>query len=277
MIFREVVRLTGSHVIRRSRLRRDARRVSVAIPVHNRTSRVLGLLPSLCADPRIGEVVIRDDASSVNEVDELVRGVRSAGERVRLAVNDSNQGAFINKWKVVADCRLDWVVLLDSDNRLRPDYLDPLYALPAWSPRVIYCPQRARPRFDFSSFTGAPLDLQGAVRLIASSHRPNMHVFLNTGNYVVYRERYVQVLEPHLGCEVAAADVFAANLMWLRSGGLLHVLPGMDYAHDVHEGSWFRKSADISKPLVRRMSDVLALGREDIIDQFLAALQPPPR
>lgn len=273
MILHEVRRLLLTRLVRRSRLRADTRRVAVAIPTRNRTERVLALLPRLLSDSRVGEVAIRDDASSPEEYGRLAHGVAYYAPRVRLTRNDKNVGAFDNKLMVVADCALEWVVLLDSDNRIGPVYLDAFFALPAWSPRVIYCPQRALPRFDFTGFTGVPFDLQGAAALMRSGKRPVMQVFLNTGNYVVSRDRYMQMLQPFSRCRVAAADVFAANLIWFRSGGLLQALPGMDYAHEVHEGSWFRETAGESKALVRAMGDALATGVEAEVDDALARLR----
>ena len=227
------------------------------------------MLTHLMRDPRVGEVVIRDDGSSPEEYEHLAVGVEAYAPRIRLARNNQNEGAFENKMRVVADCSLEWVVLLDSDNKIGPEHLDALFALPVWSPSVIYCPQRALPKFDFTAFTGVPLDMRGVAALMCSDRRPSMNVFLNTGNYVVFRDRYVQSLNPFSGCRVAAADVFAANLIWLRSGGVLHVLPGMDYLHDVHEGSWFRETLGASKSLVRAMGDALATGNFATVDSAL--------
>lgn len=244
----------------RARVRRDPRRIAVAIPTHNRAERLLKLLPSLLRDTRISEIVIRDDASDAADYTRLTTGVTSLGPRVRLARNERNLGAFANKVAVMADCQAEWAILLDSDNRLDSDYVDRLYVLPVWSKRIIYCPQQARPRFDFRFLTGATLDEQAAGTLMTPAWQDRMCVFLNTGNYLAPTREYVARMTPYLDRTVGGGDVFFANLIWLHGGGLLHVLRDLEYDHDVHDGSWFRETASYSKPLVRQMRDALIRG-----------------
>lgn len=275
MIAHEIRRILMSRWVRRSWLRRDSRRISVAIPTYKRTDRVLATVPGLLADPRVAEVVVRDDASPEGDYARLVEGLAPLAPQVRVMRNETNHGAFDNKRLAVAECRHAWTLLLDSDNGIGPDYLDAFFALAAWSPSVIYCPQRARPKFDFTALTGMPLDLAGLSHLMRGVRRPELHVFLNTGNYIVPTRAYVQALGSYQGARVAAADVCAANLIWLRAGGLLYVLPGMDYAHDVHEGSWFKATAVESKSLVLEMGDALAAGDPAAVDRVLALLRPP--
>lgn len=54
--------------------------------------------------------------------------------KFRVHRNARNVGAFHNEVLAVGLCREEWVVLLDSDDRLSRRYIDRLYALPAWSP-----------------------------------------------------------------------------------------------------------------------------------------------
>lgn len=264
----QVARLT----VRRSRWRRDPRRVAVAIPTRNRADRLLDLIPRLLRDPRIGEVVVRDDASDAADYARLQAGLAPLEPRVRLARNERNLGAFANKLAVVGDCRCEWAILLDSDNRLGPDYLDRFYALPAWSERVIYCPQRARPRFDFRFLGGATLDVRAVATLFTPDWTDSMRVFLNTGNYIVPARAYVARGRPYADRNVGGGDVFFANLIWLQEGGLLQVLPGLEYDHDVHEGSWFKETATQSKALVREMQAALESGDPAHIAGVLATI-----
>jgi len=268
----EAWRVLRTFVLRRHRLRTDPRRVSVAIPTHNRADRVLRVVNRMMSDPRIGEIVVRDDASDPADFDRLAAGLGQFGPRVRLLRNASNLGALANKLAVVGDCQGEWAVLLDSDNRFGPDYLDHFYALPAWSERVIYCPQRARPRFDFTFLAGATLDVKALSVLFTPAWQDPLCVFLNTGNYIVPVRPYVAALVPYAGRNVGGADVFFANMVWLQSGGLLHVVPGMDYDHDVHDGSWFKETAVQSKPLVRQLKSALASNDPVAIATLLATM-----
>lgn len=268
----ETLRLWSTFALHRRRLRSGPRRISVAIPTRNRADRVLRLVQRMIPDSRIGEIVVRDDASDPADFDRLAAGLGQHGPRVRLHRNASNLGAFGNKLAVVGDCHLDWALLLDSDNRIGLDFLDRFYALPAWSERVIYCPQRARPRFDFTFLAGTTLDVKAASALFTPKWADPMCVFLNTGNYIVPVRPYVSGLAPYAGRNVEAADVFFANLVWLQAGGLIHIVPGMEYDHDVHDGSWFKETAAQSKPLVRRMQSALESGDPAAISSALATI-----
>lgn len=277
MIAHEIRRILMSRVVRRPRLRRDERRISVAIPTYQRAERVLATVPGLLRDPRVAEVIVRDDASPGDDFARLQEALGPLAPRVRVTRNEENRGAFDNKRLVVSGCTQPWTLLLDSDNRIGPDYLDAFFALATWSPSVIYCPQRARPKFDFTALTGMPMDLPGLSHLMRGPQRPALHVFLNTGNYLLPTQAYLRALKPYQGCRVAAADVCAANLIWLRTGGLLYVLPGMDYEHEVHEGSWFKATAVESKSRVLEMGDALADGTAEAVDRVLASLAATPR
>lgn len=256
MSFAEIRRIVMTRVVRRGRLRADPRRIAVAIPTWNRTDSVLAQIPRLLKDVRVGEIVVRDDASAPGEYERLRKGVEPWAPRVRLTRNETNRGPLANKVAAVADCHLEWALLLDSDNRAGQDYLDAFYALPSWSPQVLYCPQFGRPAFDFSRLAGVPLDRRAAAEMTAGPANDWMCVFLNSGNYVVPVKEYVRRLTPYATRHVPP-DVFFANLIWLQQGGVLYTVPGMAYEHVVHDGSWFKATARESKIMVRQMAGAL--------------------
>lgn len=260
---------------RRARLGSDPRRVSVAIPTRNRAARVIATVGSLLRDRRVGEVVVRDDVSEPVDFERLAGALAPLAPRVRLERNEANLGPYANKVAVVGDCRNDWALLLDSDNRLRPGCLDAFYALPAWASNTLYCPARALPAYDFTALAGAPLDLDAAASLAAGPLRDLMGVFMNTGNYLVPARAYVERLQPHAGRRVEV-DVFFANLHWLAQGGVLFTVPGADYEHDVHEGSWFKQTAAVSKQQARQMLDALATQRTAAVTACLEGLGRRP-
>lgn len=241
---------------------RDTRRISVAIATFNREAELLPALPALHTDGRVAEIVILDDASDERVYRRLEARVAPFSNKLRLHRNARNLGAFANKVRVVGLCRQEWVVLLDSDNCISRRYLDRLYALPVWSPRVIYCPERAKPQFDYRRLSGCTIDLE-AVRLLLAQEPPVlMNAVLGTGNYFVHARSYCTLLEPRGCCAVAAGDVSYANYLWLKSGGLLHVLPGLEYEHRVHKGSLYLNSTEQSRIVILGINDALLSGKE---------------
>lgn len=262
--------LAGTFWWRRRALREDARRITVAIPTYNRAGLVVELVRRLASDRRIGEIVVRDDASEPDDYAQLVEALDGRGPRIRLARNARNLGVLGNKLAVLADARLPWALLLDSDNEVDPAFLDVFYALPAWSPRVIYCPEQARPNFDFSEWAGAPLDLAAVTELIRGPTADIGPTFLNTANYLLPVAPFLAALQPFARFPAVGADAILASVVWLQQGGLLFAVPGASYHHRVHAGSYFRSMAAPSKLIVRRIASCLASGSGEDLSHLLA-------
>jgi len=168
-----------------------------------------------------------------------------------------------NKAQAVKLATHEWVILFDSDNIIYPAYLDALYALPQWNTSVAYCPDFAEPSFDYSMFAGVevhagnisafmgkesnrvPFDRasvrrRGQPRLILSPLHSRFRTALNTCNYFVHREEYLEVwdgsVDPH------TADSIYQNLNWLKSGRRLMIVKGLRYFHRVHQDSHYKNN-----------------------------------
>jgi len=222
----------------RTSMRRDARRVSLAIPVHNRPQLVCDALHYPRQDHRVGEIVVFDDGSDARAYEEMLENLPD-DPKLTVIRRGENRGPFCAKFHAVRNCRHPWVVLLDSDNAISSSYLDRLFALQRWDSNVIYCPDFARPHFGFREFAGEVIDMPGARRLFDRHSHRTVSTLLNTGNYFVHRETYTRRLANHLSYQLPAADVFAANYLWMRSGGKLQIVPRLRYRHRVHDDSNF--------------------------------------
>lgn len=241
---------------------RDDRRISVAITTFNRTDLVSQAVAGALRDPRVAEILIHDDGSSEPNYDWLREHVAPTSPLIRLHRNEKNTGAFDSKLAAVRACTNDWVVLLDSDNQISRRYIDRLFALPAWSPRVIYCPERAYPHHDYRRLSGCTLDIDAVRRCLRHEESVLMNPFLGTGNFLIHRATYVAMLTPYSGRAVAGADVNYSTYLWLRGGGLLQVVPGLEYAHLRHKGSLFMATAEFSKRQIRAINAALIDGTE---------------
>jgi len=235
------------------------RNISVAIPTYNNARLMHVSLLNILRDPRVSEIVVLDDGSPPREVRALKARLKAFSGKVKLFHRDSNWGAFANKIQAVELCANDWVLLLDADNTLLPEYLNALFSLGIWDANTIYCPAFARPHYDFrAELGGRVLSFDDAANMAAANklNRP----FFNDGNYFLHKDSYVARLKPGIHAQVSAADVAFANYIWLSEGGFLAVLRTSAYLHRIHPGSSWLNNAGTAMAVLDSILHWLALG-----------------
>lgn len=205
-------------------------KLSLAITTYNRSDLTLKAFEQVLNDDRISEIVIVDDCSTDDHFNRLTK-LCSVGDKVRIFWNHENIGMSRNKAEAISYCYNDWVIILDSDNVIDSTYLDAVENLELRK-NVIYCPEFARPNFDFRELSGMTFDKSNAKDYIG--HRA-FEVLLNTCNFLVHRESYDKVYRHNP--KIKESDTIWFNYLWLLNGGSLHVTPGMQYDHLVHKGS----------------------------------------
>lgn len=182
-------------------------------------------------DSRISEIVISDDASDPLVVDWMENMLNI--DKVKIIYQPVNLGMSRNKAESVRLASNEWCILFDSDNVISTKYLDALFKF-TWDEDVIYCPDFARPNFDFRKYSSLKFSKKEAKRYIKEGR---FEVLLNTCNYFVHRDTYLSVYQHNP--DMKGTDTIWFNYNWLKSGREFYVVPGMQYDHRVHEGSGF--------------------------------------
>lgn len=226
-------------------------KISIAITHYNRYHFLVECVAEILKDPRVGEIVISDDASQDGSWEKIQR--RFGGQdRFKLFRNGFNLDCYFNKAMAVRRATLDWVVLFDSDNVMSTGYLDALYALPEWNPQIAYLPDFAFPYFDYTEFSGLLVTRANVARKMA---RTKFVTALNTANYFFFREEYLRVwdgtVDPH------TADSIFQNLNWLRGGNALQIVKGLQYFHRVHGQSHYKNNWHKAKNFTREVTETL--------------------
>ena len=98
---------------------------------------------------------------------------------------------------------------------------------------VIFTPEFARPQFDYRPLSGMIINKESRVN--AKCYQ----AFLNTFNFCINRDEYLEVYEYTKECK--SADSIYFNYLWLKSGRYIFVVPGLQYDHKVHPNSTFKK------------------------------------
>lgn len=226
--------------------------ISFCLTTYNRTELLFEAIESLVDDPRVTEVVVCDDCSEYEYFHKVQEYCEKRSQKIKLFRNVTNLGMQLNKATAVRKCSEHWVLLGDSDNVFNSEYIN---ALPdELESDTIYCPSFARPKFDYTKYSGQVIDAVNA-RKVVSEEMGNC--LFNTCNYVVHRESYLRTFKPNVAH--VASDTIWFNYNWLMNGGAFYVVPGMEYFHRVHDGSGFlqnvvynmQKAEEVKKLILR--------------------------
>lgn len=232
-------------------------KLSLCITTYNRYEMTIESFAKVLDDPRIDDIVILDDCSTDRSLYALKKHFHIINnyEKVRILNQKINVGMSRNKRDAIAAAKNEWTIILDSDNVIDPTYLDAFYKHVAggfnlinaphhWN-NFIFCPDFAKPDFDYRAFSQAEpptygiYDAKDAARCVIDSR---FNCLMNTCNYIVNRDFYLKTYKYNK--EHIASDTIWHNYNHLKSGGKFAVVPDMQYFHRVHNGSGFRNGIE---------------------------------
>lgn len=210
-------------------------KISVCIPVWNRTDLLFEAIQQVMDDDRIGEFVIVDDASPAHIYAELERFFKG-NPKVKLFRNEKNLDCHRNKMESVAKASHEFVILFDSDNILTKEYLDVIYAQ-KWSMERILQPSFAMPHFDFRKYNSLLIHRNNTAKYAGDSTFTTM---LNAQNFFVNRDMYLDVWNDKV--DPVTSDSIYFNYCWLAESNSIYIVPGLHYFHRVHDGSHYQQN-----------------------------------
>lgn len=227
-------------------------KISITIPVHDLNSRLLYISKVLGVaenDERIAEVVL--------SLEPHESWAMPLGGKIKKFENKVQEFVFRNKFLAVERSSSEWVAIIDSDNTFTSDYLDALYMQQPWNRMLIYQPEFALPKFDFREFSGKTI--AGGFRGLMQ--RPMFRCMLNAMNYIVNRQVFLDANRPlfESGFDPKCADSLFINYNLFKEGCGMFVVPGMQYQHTVHDGSFYKQNAKMYGHLVREMEEKFKL------------------
>lgn len=210
-------------------------KISLCITNWNRDTLLYDSFKHVVDDERISEIVIADDVSDMKYYS-VVELLCRKHPKIKLIRNEKNLGCYFNKRRVIELASNDWVIIFDSDNTLKKDYLDALYSLPEWHPNTVYAPDFARPHFDYTHFSGMTIDRRTVAKFIGKTR---FDCLINCMNYFVNRGQYL-LTHDNSGFEPWTADTIYQNYNWIKAHNKIHVLKGLQYDHLIHKQSHYQ-------------------------------------
>lgn len=219
--------------------------ISLAIPTYNRPEMTLESFAKVLDNPLISEIVIVDDHSEMNNYIKLFNALLSIDSpKIKLYRNATNLKPLRNKYEAVKKCGNDWVILLDSDNIIDNHYIQLINKIGNLDKGTLYCPEKlinskGQSIWDYSKLYS--LTTPGSA--MQSINNGNFQAFLNTGNYFLNRNEYISVHEKNgISKELGINDALYFSYLWLKSGNNMGIVPGLNYIHRVHKGSWYKNN-----------------------------------
>jgi glycosyltransferase involved in cell wall biosynthesis len=223
--------------------------ISLAIPTYNRSDLTIESFKNVLNNNLISEIIILDDYSSVDEFNKLWNAtfnLNSINNKIIVYRNSSNLKPLVNKYEVVKKCNNDWVILLDSDNIIDNDYISVISKLNE-EEDVLYSPEtlfslNKEIEWNYSEYNNFFVTKQNAKDYISNG---SFETMLNTGNFLVNREKYVEVYEQScINEKLGVNDAAYFSYLWLASGNRIKVVPNLNYIHRIHKGSWYKNNQD---------------------------------
>lgn len=242
-------------------------KLSLCITNYNRTTMLLESFAQVIEDSRIDEIIICDDGSNGETTMYLTNILLDRipmfyWNKFKFRVHPRNNvGMYENKKRAIEYASNDWCILFDSDNILTPAYIDAFeeHNKGATFNSTIYCPEFAKPRFDYRKYSTMDnnckfYDYTQVQKFIGE---PMFNCLLNTCNYIVNKNCYLEVWEPY--AEAGAADSIYFMYLWLKRGWDIHVVKDMQYEHRVHEGSGFMQDVKGNMEKAKEIKNLIKL------------------
>lgn len=183
----------------------------------------------------IDEIVIQDDCSSDYEALK-----HHESDNVKIFKNDRNLSPLLSRKNLVNNCKNDWVLVMDSDNFLKPksdngvDCFSVLRSIEK-SNDTIYCPCFLHHQ-SYNDICGKLYSMEDIQKVFDDHYIPT---FLNTGNFLVPRENYLRVCEDidpqflHY-----TVDVIYFMFLWLKRGFKIQCVNEYEYDHTIRDDSF---------------------------------------
>lgn len=200
-------------------------------------------IPEYLTNPYIGEIVLCDETG---EDAIKLKEVYGNNPKIRVFTNEKRLGAFLNKERVCRLASYPWICLIDSDNFAPLSYFQAFISYineHGLFEKIIYAPNKGS-NWVFNHFIGIPITKNNAMQIHDSFVGGPC---LNIGNYIFHKslmELPIPEGQENFPVECKAMDVFYRNYLAFRNGFVMRIIPGMEYEHVTHEGSYYTATAN---------------------------------
>jgi glycosyltransferase involved in cell wall biosynthesis len=218
--------------------------ITVAIPYYNSEKYINDALEILISSDFVSEIIIHDDCSN-NQIE-------SKHPKIKIYRNETNVGAFKNKYLAVSKSTNEWVYLLDSDNYFFDNSLEVVKNINTqrgkyYSPSQLHLVDDGLDpkldgkiiKYDFGSVDS--IDANNAKELLKSEFWEEFCWLINTGNFFVHRDDYIESMKnvyEDLNYPYFEADAIVFCYNWLKKGNGIEIIQNLWYNHRLRGNSY---------------------------------------
>ena len=216
--------------------------ITLAITTYNRTDFVIESFSSVLDNNYINEIIIVDDFSDINIYNDLkykIEGINN--HKIKLYRNDVNLKPLLNKLEAIKYSQNDWVILLDSDNKINDNYINIIKSLDV-DKNILYIPEKllhfnGEIISDFNRHKNCNINLNNIKNFL---NEPEISTALNVGNFFVNKNKYLEVFSSgNIDQELQINDALYFSYLWIVFGGDIKIVENLNYFHRQHENSWY--------------------------------------
>ena len=223
---------------------------SLCIPTMDRYDNFLNqYLPLYLNIDLIDEIIIRDENG--NDATKINRDFPNH-PKIKIHINASKLGPFLNKLFCCKMAKHEWVVLIDSDNFADSQYFSvtkQFIETHDLKQNTILAPSWAKPNFNYTKFSNICIH-KGNLKQYANE----ITTLMNTGNYVINKYLINNINfdnDYELILHSSACDVILFNLLLFEQLDLhMYVVPNLFYDHVVHNGSIYTNTVSQTRKYV---------------------------
>lgn len=216
--------------------------ITLGITTYNRSDMVIESFQSILDNDLINEIVIVDDCSDLSLFEDLkIKISHLDSNKIKLYRNDNNLKPLLNKLETIKKSSNDWVILLDSDNKITNEYVDVVAKLEKDN-NSLYIPELLL-NFnndiisDFSSMKNHVLNKDNIKNSLDNN---SITTILNTGNFFVNKLQYIKTFENvSLEKNLETNDSIYFSFLWLSNNLNIQIVDNLKYFHRQHDGSWY--------------------------------------
>jgi hypothetical protein len=209
-------------------------------------------IPKYLENPHVTEVVITDETGE----DYGAISQAFSHPKLRLYKNERRLGSVENKQRAASYATSDFIAIIDSDNFADVTYFEAFknyIATHTFSNSSLFLPSAAKPHFNYQMYVDKLLTWQ-----TVGQYWPKIETCLNTMNLIIPRSFLVKfnIMNDKPLCDETSGsyDALYFSLYALfNMNATLIVVPGMDYEHRVHSGSWYMEAEPYSKGVYKKL------------------------
>jgi glycosyltransferase involved in cell wall biosynthesis len=245
-------------------------KITLAIPFYNTSKYFLDCIRYSIDEDFVGEIVVNDDGSKEEEYLNLLNIIKKLNtDKIKVFKNQSNLGAFRNKYETVSKCSNEWIYLLDSDNYPFENTYNVIKSLDLsnlkiiYSPAKLYCKSDSQSTYstisDYNTFKYDIIGIEESKDAIIKRTKW-FDWLINTGNYVINKNFYLESLEEpfqNYSNYKLYADTAAAFYFILKNGGSFKIVSNLYHNHRLRDDSYWNQCGDESMATVNLYSNMI--------------------